>query len=364
MSPDTKIKLAELSELTIGQSIESIFVVDLALHPRPASTAVAIADLGDRQVEVVLGHLLVSVVWLVNRFRVNTHEPCGLNRIKPDSKGIRILFFGAYLCAEMLGELRGCGLHISQFVEELFHGRWVGSGKDRHLVDRCVQVADRLERSSVRAEELGRGQAWAVGHGWHLVGPMLGWNETAFGMHTHEPYGLNGIKPISASFPSLLPCFCESPSSAHVRLCRVRLHVASSGVGGIGSMRNDWKFIRKRPASKARKMPEISPFQSQMMMLAGIILLGWILARRQIRSRSRLHSQGVADRDLRKQRVEADKPHGVPLASAPPELQRWQVEMFDLQRELKAELDMKIVVVQSLIRQADERIAALRNQAK
>lgn len=129
-------------------------------------------------------------------------------------------------------------------------------------------------------------------------------------------------------------------------------------------MRNDWKLIRKQPASKARKMAEISPFQSQMMMLAGIILLGWILARRQIRSRSRLHSQGVADRDLRKQRAEADKIHGVPLASAPPELQRWQVEMFDLQRELKAELDMKIVVVQSLIRQADERIAALRNQVK
>ncbi len=102
------------------QSIEAVFVVDLALHPRSASAAVAIADLGDRQVEVVLGHLLVSVVWLVNRLRVNTHEPCGLNRIKPDSKGIRILFFGAYLRAEMLDELCGCGLHISQLVEERF----------------------------------------------------------------------------------------------------------------------------------------------------------------------------------------------------------------------------------------------------
>ncbi len=37
------------------QSIEAVFVVDLALHPRSASAAVAIADLGDRQVEVVLG---------------------------------------------------------------------------------------------------------------------------------------------------------------------------------------------------------------------------------------------------------------------------------------------------------------------
>ncbi len=93
------------------QRVEAVFVVGRALYPRSTSNAVAIADLGDRQVEVVLGHLLVSVVWLVNRFRVNTHEPCGLNRIKPDSKGIRILFFGAYLRAEMLGELCGWLAH-------------------------------------------------------------------------------------------------------------------------------------------------------------------------------------------------------------------------------------------------------------
>ncbi len=58
----------------------------------------------------------------------------------------------------MLGELRCRGLHICQFVEELFHGRWVGRGEDRHLFDRCVQVADRFQRSPVCAEELGRGQ--------------------------------------------------------------------------------------------------------------------------------------------------------------------------------------------------------------
>ncbi len=128
------------------QRVETVFVVDLGLHPRSASAAVAIADLGDRQVEVVLGHLLVSVAWLVNRFRVNTHEPCGLNRIKSDSKGIRILFFGAYLRSEMLGELRCGGLHIGQLVEEMFHGRWVSGREDRHPVNRCEQVADCFER--------------------------------------------------------------------------------------------------------------------------------------------------------------------------------------------------------------------------
>ncbi len=96
--------------------------------------------------------------------------------------------------------------------------------------ERLPQHGDCLQRSPVRSEELGRGQAWSVGHGWHRVSPVLGWFETAFGMHTHEPCGLNGIKPISAAFSSLLRCFFESPSLAHVRICRVRLHVTSLGV--------------------------------------------------------------------------------------------------------------------------------------
>jgi len=111
-------------------------------------------------------------------------------------------------------------------------------------------------------------------------------------------------------------------------------------------------------------MIEISPFQSQMMLLAGIVMFGWILARRQIRSRRRSHSQHVSDKQLQKQLATTDRPTGVPLSSAPIETQRWQVEMLELQRELKAELDMKIVVVQSLIRQADERIARLRGPAE
>ncbi len=110
------------------QGVEAVFIVDLALYPRSASGAVAVADLGDCEVEVVFGHF-VSVVGLVNRFRVNTHEPCGSNRIKAVSEGFRNLFFGAYLCSEMLGELRCVGLHISQFVEELFHVRWLEAAR-------------------------------------------------------------------------------------------------------------------------------------------------------------------------------------------------------------------------------------------
>ena len=111
-------------------------------------------------------------------------------------------------------------------------------------------------------------------------------------------------------------------------------------------------------------MIELSPFQSQMMMLAGIVLLGWMLIRRQLRSRRRMHEHDLSSRELKCQLAKADKPTGIPLSSAPIETQRWQVEMMDLQRDLKAELDTKIVIVQALIRQADERIAALRHHAK
>jgi len=111
-------------------------------------------------------------------------------------------------------------------------------------------------------------------------------------------------------------------------------------------------------------MIELSPFQSQMMLVAGLVMLGWMLIRRQLRSRRRMHDLDLSTRELRIQLAKVDKPTGVPLSSAPIETQRWQVEMMDLQRDLKAELDTKIMVMQVLIRQADERIASLRHQAK
>jgi hypothetical protein len=106
-------------------------------------------------------------------------------------------------------------------------------------------------------------------------------------------------------------------------------------------------------------MFELSNQQSQMMMLAGIILMGWILIRRQIKARYRQNAQSRADHEFANTLAKVDISRAIPLVTAPPETQRWQAEMLDLQRELKAELDMKIVVVQTLIRQADEKIARL-----
>lgn len=60
----------------------------------------------------------------------------------------------------------------------------------------------------------------------------------------------------------------------------------------------------------------------------------------------------------------ADKKTALPLSDAPIETQRWQIALFDLQRELKGELDSRIAVIQMLMRQVDEKIAKLESLNK
>lgn len=98
-------------------------------------------------------------------------------------------------------------------------------------------------------------------------------------------------------------------------------------------------------------------FLSQMMLLVGMILLAWILVRRNIKMR---RNSRAASRELKAQQAEVHKPvGGAPLADAPKEVLRWQASMFDLQRELKGELDTRILVVESLLRRVDQRIETL-----
>lgn len=98
--------------------------------------------------------------------------------------------------------------------------------------------------------------------------------------------------------------------------------------------------------------------QAQFMMVGGFIMLGWVLARRQIRMRKRVNKDARAANKAIKA-IRDHKDPAVPLCDAPIETQRWQTAMFDLQRELKAELDTRIVVVQTLLRQVDDRIQKL-----
>ena len=98
--------------------------------------------------------------------------------------------------------------------------------------------------------------------------------------------------------------------------------------------------------------------QAQLLMVAGFVMLGWVLARRQISMRRRVNQETrVANRAI--QEMREHRVPSIPLSDAPLETQRWQVAMFDLQRELKAELDTRIAIVQTLIRQVDERMERL-----
>ncbi|QDT07638.1 hypothetical protein K227x_60660 [Rubripirellula lacrimiformis] len=98
--------------------------------------------------------------------------------------------------------------------------------------------------------------------------------------------------------------------------------------------------------------------RAQYLAVAGFVMLGWVLARRTLKARKRVNTDTrVAKKEL--DRIRSSKTPVLPLADAPPEVQRWQVGMFDLQRELKAELDTRIVIVQTLLRQVDESVRRL-----
>lgn len=98
----------------------------------------------------------------------------------------------------------------------------------------------------------------------------------------------------------------------------------------------------------------------QLMMLAGIVMLGWVLIRRQIRRRSSVCREERAHRQALR-RIERESSLGAPLVDAPPQTARWQAAMHDLHRELKADLDTRIAVVQSLLDRLDARVEQLQH---
>jgi hypothetical protein len=84
------------------------------------------------------------------------------------------------------------------------------------------------------------------------------------------------------------------------------------------------------------------------MMVAGMALLCWMMlrSRRHSRSSRDLLAEFVPRKDRGQGRA---KPYtGTASAGAPQEVQRWQVEFYDIVRQLKAELDSKIVAVRQL----------------
>ncbi|MFK8114504.1 MAG: hypothetical protein AB8B91_20050 [Rubripirellula sp.] len=102
--------------------------------------------------------------------------------------------------------------------------------------------------------------------------------------------------------------------------------------------------------------------RAQLLMVAGFVMLGWVLARRTLGRRKQVNRDARAANRVLKQIREHKEP-ALPLCDAPVETQRWQTAMFELQRELKAELDTRIVVVQTLLQQVDQRIARLESMS-
>jgi DNA-binding NarL/FixJ family response regulator len=82
------------------------------------------------------------------------------------------------------------------------------------------------------------------------------------------------------------------------------------------------------------------------LMFGGIALACYMLMRRSAGRLARSKRDEPSPREIRKQFGQRDKQQ--PLVDAPPDLLRWQVEMHETARDLKAEIDTKLAALQAL----------------
>ena len=93
---------------------------------------------------------------------------------------------------------------------------------------------------------------------------------------------------------------------------------------------------------------------SGLMLVAGMVVLMWVVFRQRNRNRRASKSTPVG-------RLEPYQSQTLSPLAAPPEAIRWQVEMHETARDLKAEIDSKLALLQSLVamaRQESERLEA------
>ena len=97
------------------------------------------------------------------------------------------------------------------------------------------------------------------------------------------------------------------------------------------------------------------------MLLGGMSLLIYLLVRRKTLRNVRRREKPTARKTYPGKASHPLPQHdacspSLPLHDAPPEILRWHVEMHDLARDLKGELDTKMVALRALLRMAqDER---------
>ncbi|MCA9195045.1 MAG: hypothetical protein KDB03_24910 [Planctomycetales bacterium] len=113
--------------------------------------------------------------------------------------------------------------------------------------------------------------------------------------------------------------------------------------------------------------PENTQF---LMLLTGIGIMCWLFFRGKMLRGRALRSQQQLSQSLRHNGNVNSKPivfRGTESLGAPPEVLRWQLELSDLARQLKGELDSKMLAVQSITRaynQAAVRLSELIRQAE
>ncbi len=93
-----------------------------------------------------------------------------------------------------------------------------------------------------------------------------------------------------------------------------------------------------------------------------ILILGWVIFRSMI-LRSQRNQIGSPLKQLADHKAELDKRESRgdrALRDAPPEILRWQAEIFEFSREIHGQLDTKVAVLAATIRLADDRIAELK----
>lgn len=93
----------------------------------------------------------------------------------------------------------------------------------------------------------------------------------------------------------------------------------------------------------------------QLMMLAGLGLICWLMLRGKMRRRRGMQSGPTFSLGHNSNAKSAPASFtGTKSLGAPAEVLRWQVELHDLGRELKAELDSKLVAVGAMTKSYDQ----------
>ena len=91
----------------------------------------------------------------------------------------------------------------------------------------------------------------------------------------------------------------------------------------------------------------LSEHASSLLMLAGVGLAVYLLMRGAGRSGRQSNDSDVDSRQTKK--LQAKRSRDAALADAPDEVLRWQVEMHETARDLKAEIDTKLSALQALV---------------